>query len=124
MLISRLMMIVVLGGGVLLPGGRAAGAEEAGLVTWRVVSEVPLMNGQTSPGLAGVFAGALNATHALMAGGTFYEGKGPLDGGQRTFSDALLILEQSPGGAPQLCVVDARNDTARPARVWSVGHAR
>ena len=99
MLISRLMMIVVLGGGVILPGGRAAGAEEAGLVTWRVVSEVPLMNGQTSPGLAGVFAGALNATHALMAGGTFYEGKGPLDGGQRTFSDALLILEQSPGAA-------------------------
>ena len=99
MLIPRLMMIVVLGGGVLLPGGRAAGAEEAGLVTWRVVSEVPLMNGQTSPGLAGVFAGALNATHALMAGGTFYEGKGPLDGGQRTFSDALLILEQSPGAA-------------------------
>ena len=107
MLIPRLMMIVVLGGGVLLPGGRAAGAETAsataspaaGLVTWRVVSEVPLLDGQTSAGLAGVFAGALNATHALMAGGTYYEGKGPLDGGQRTFSDALLILEQSPGAA-------------------------
>jgi len=74
-----------------------------GVVTWRVVAELPAVEGQAAPGLAGVFAGALDATRALVAGGTFYGGKGPLEGGRRTFSDRVMVLEQAPGeagGAP------------------------
>jgi len=78
------------------------------LVSWRVVAELPVVPGQSKPGLAGIFAGALSATQAVVAGGTFYEGKGPLEGGQRTFSDSLLVLEQTPGAAG-----------ADPAYAWS-----
>lgn len=69
------------------------------LVTWRVVAEVPPVPGQAKPGLAGIFAGALDAAHAVVGGGTYYEDKGPLEGGERTFSDRLWVLSQSPGAA-------------------------
>ena len=89
------------GGGT--PGDAGNELAPVSLVSWRVVAELPALPGQTAPGLAGVFAGALDATHALVAGGTFYEGKGPLEGGERTFSDRVLVLTQAPaapGAAP------------------------
>jgi N-acetylneuraminic acid mutarotase len=82
------------------------------LVSWRVVAELPVVAGQSVPGLAGVFAGALDATHAVVAGGTYYEGKGPLEGGERTFSDRLLVLVQTPAAAG-----------AAPTYTWSVPEA-
>lgn len=103
MLIVRFLLLLA-GWGSLAPAGLGQVAGEAAadlpvvsLVSWRVVAELPPVLGQITPGLAGVFAGALDATHAVVAGGTFYRGGGPLEGGKRTFSDQLLVLEQAPG---------------------------
>lgn len=95
--------------------GVAAGPDQSpvSLVNWRAVAELPAVSGQTKPGLAGVFAGALDATHAVVAGGTFYEGKGPLEGGQRTFADRLLVLVQTPTAAG-----------AAPSYTWSTAEAK
>lgn len=101
---SARLLSVLAGCLTLFPGGLSRGAEEApassgSLVRWAVVTELPALPGQSTAGLAGVFAGALDATHALVAGGTFYADKGPLEGGERTFSDRLLVLGQTPGAA-------------------------
>ena len=79
--------------------GSAKGGEmgPVSMVRWKEVAALPTVTGQTRPGLAGVFAGALDASHAVMAGGTFFEGKGPLDGGERSFSGEIFVLSQSPG---------------------------
>lgn len=72
------------------------------LLEWKPIAELPLAPGQVKPGLSGVFAGPLNATHALVAGGTFYGDKGPLEGGTKQFTDSIFVLEQKPAatGAP------------------------
>jgi N-acetylneuraminic acid mutarotase len=67
-------------------------------LSWSVIAELPLAPGQTgSPGLSGVFAGALDNGHAIVAGGTFYPDKDPLEGGRKEWSDAIFVLEQKPG---------------------------
>jgi N-acetylneuraminic acid mutarotase len=84
-------------------GGESHASSPVSLVSWRVVAELPAVAGQTKPGVAGVFAGALDTAHAVVAGGTFYEGNGPLEGGERTYSDRVLVLAQTPataGAAP------------------------
>ena len=69
---------------------------DAALVTWTPLIDLPLVSGQSTPGLAGVFGGALDANHAAIAGGTFYGEKSPLEGGAKTFADAVLVLEKKP----------------------------
>ncbi len=68
------------------------------LVTWAAVTDLPAVPGQSAAGLSGVFAGALDSSHAVVAGGSFYPDKGPLDGGQKSWTDAILVLEQKAGG--------------------------
>jgi SSS family solute:Na+ symporter len=103
MLIVRFLFVcagwVTLSQRALSQGADGGPAAPVAPVRWEVVAELPALPGQSTAGLAGIFAGALDATHALVAGGTFYAGKGPLEGGERTFSDRLLVLAQSPGAA-------------------------
>lgn len=74
------------------------------LIEWKAIAELPLAPGQVKPGLSAVFAGPLDATHAVVAGGSFYGEKGPLDGGTKQFADSVFVLEQKPAsaGAPPL----------------------
>jgi len=65
-------------------------------IAWSPVAELPAVKGQKTPGLAGVFAGALDAGHAVVAGGTFYADKGPLEGGAKSYTDAIFVLEKKP----------------------------
>lgn len=116
MLIVRFLFVCA-GWAALSPSGLSQVEEGVGtvplsLVSWRVAAELPAVAGQSASGLAGVFAGALDATHAVVAGGTFYEGKGPLEGGERTFSDRMLVLVQAPAAAG-----------AVPAYTWSLPEA-
>ncbi|MGI8604793.1 MAG: hypothetical protein ACR2OZ_17625 [Verrucomicrobiales bacterium] len=68
------------------------------LISWNKIAELPPVSGQTkSHGLSGVFAGVLDNSHALVAGGTFYPEKGPLDGGRKAWTDSIFVLEQKPG---------------------------
>lgn len=86
--------------GLALLGGAAEGeATASSMVRWQVVAELPKMEGQQKAGLAGVFAGALDDRRLLVAGGTYYEDKGPLEGGMRSYSDRMLVLSQAPGAA-------------------------
>ena len=66
-------------------------------MAWRQIAELPVLPGQAAPGVAGGFAGALDNTRAVFAGGSFYQEKGPLEGGERHFADAVWVLEQKPG---------------------------
>jgi N-acetylneuraminic acid mutarotase len=75
-----------------------ATSASANLVSWTVIAELPRVPGQArSAGLSGIFAGALDDSHALVAGGSFYPDKGPLEGGQKAWTDAIMVLEQKPG---------------------------
>jgi len=96
---SKLRISRILMGLFVLVGRASLGAEAGSMVQWRVVADLPAVAGQREPGLAGVFAGALDRAHAVVAGGTFFDGKGPLEGGMRTFSDRCLVLRQLPGEA-------------------------
>ena len=77
----------------------------------------PCRAGTRPIGLSGVFAGALGNSRILVAGGTFFPDKGPLDGGQKEWSDAVLVLERKPaaeGGEPKYEWVPAGAGLPRP----------
>ncbi len=71
------------------------------LIAWKPIADLPIAPGQTQPGLSGVFAGPLDTNRALVAGGTFYGEKGPLEGGVKQFTDSLFVLEQKPAAATE-----------------------
>ncbi len=66
------------------------------LVAWSAIAELPTVPGQPKPGLSGVFAGALDDNRAVVAGGSFFGEKGPLEGGGKQFTDAVFVLEKKP----------------------------
>lgn len=69
-------------------------------VSWRKVAELPPPPEQTRfEGLSGSFAGALDQNRILVAGGSHFPEKGPLEGGTRAFTDAVFVLERRPGPA-------------------------
>lgn len=104
---NALALCVWLAAGGAAPRAHASGETES-VVSWKVVAELPALPEQKAAGLAGVFAGALDARRVVVAGGTHYGEKGPLEGGVRRFSDRLLVLSQVPGAA-----------AAAPEYVWA-----
>ncbi len=82
------------------PRTQAAGATETpaaipgNQISWSAIGELPPAPGQEKqPGLSGLFAGPVKGG-ILLAGGTFYAKEGPLEGGQKTYSDTIYVLSE------------------------------
>src|SRR5476649_727987 len=65
--------------------------------SWSVAAELPAVDGLDKQlGLAGVYAG-ISGNKLLIAGGAYFPGKMPWEGGKKAHTDHVFVLQKDPG---------------------------
>ncbi|MEN9950581.1 MAG: hypothetical protein RLY85_1333 [Bacteroidota bacterium] len=80
-------------------------AQEISIVDWKVVAQLPDLNGKPNPGLAGPVAGIHNEIMLIAGGANFPDGL-PWEGGQKKYHTAIYLYGLLTGQPIPLSSVD------------------